>query len=90
MAITDDESLDFDVTATLVNSLPWGAVYGDIGTEHLINNTSGIPGIYSITSELPLHPHACLADPTITLEACMAILYTNLLEPTVEPGAKWD
>ena len=90
MAINDDKSVDFDITATIDNYLPWEGVYGNVTTEHLISNTSGIPGISSITPTFPSHPHACWADPTITLEACTEIIYTNLLEPTVAPGTKFD
>ncbi len=88
MAINDDKSVDFDITATIDNYLPWEGVYANVTTEHLISNTSGI-GNSSIAPMPPSHPHACLVDPTITLEACTEIIYTNLLEPTVAPGTEF-
>ena len=45
MALDDDESLDFDVEATIDNYLPWDGVYGDRTAVQLLSNTSGIPRI---------------------------------------------
>jgi CubicO group peptidase (beta-lactamase class C family) len=88
MAINDDKSVDFDITATIDNYLPWEGVYANVTTEHLISNTSGI-GNSSTTPLSPSHPHACMVDPMITLESCTETIYTNLLEPTVAPGTEF-
>lgn len=90
MAIDDDESVDFDITKTIDNYLPWEGVYGDVTIEQSLSNTSGIPGEQTWTPDFALHPHACMADPTTTLEACTEAIYSNLLEPTVAPGTIWS
>ena len=90
MAIDDDESVDFDVTKTIDNYLPWEGVYGNITTEQLLSNTSGIPGYQLWTPAIVVHPHVCQGDPTTTLEACAEAIYSNLLEPTVEPGTRFS
>ena len=74
MALDDDESLDFDVEATIDNYLPWDGVYGDRTAVQLLSNTSGIPGLASLAS---YGPHLCLLDPTAQLEACAELIYTN-------------
>jgi CubicO group peptidase (beta-lactamase class C family) len=90
MAIDDDASVDFDITKTIDNYLPWEGVYGSVTTEQMLSNTSGIPGIAKWTPSFPSHPHACQTDPTTTLEACTESIYTNILDPTVPPGTIWD
>jgi CubicO group peptidase (beta-lactamase class C family) len=90
MAINDDESVDFDVTRTIDSYLPWEGVYGDVTTEQLLSNTSGIPGYELWTPQFLAHPHVCQTDPTTSLEACAEAIYSNTLEPTVPPGTTFS
>lgn len=90
MAINDDESLDFDVSKTIDNYLPWEGVYNNVTTENLLSNTSGIPGYELWTAEFLSHPHVCAADPSTTLEACAEAIYANVLDPTVPPDTRFS
>ena len=87
MALDDDESLDFDVEATIDNYLPWDGVYGDRTAVQLLSNTSGIPGLASLAS---YGPHLCVLDTNIQLEVCAELIYTNEIPGTVPAGSKFD
>ena len=83
MVLHDDESLDFDIEATIDNYLPWEGVYGDRTTAQLVSNTSGIPGL----SKLRVYgPHMCQFSSTTTLDQCARILYSVQLEDSVASG----
>ena len=94
MAVNDDESLDYDVEASIDNYLPWEGVYGDRTTTQLVSNTSGIPGL----TGLPEYgAHLCQYAAVGTLEACGEIIYSTLL-PSTQPadeafnygGSQWQ
>jgi CubicO group peptidase (beta-lactamase class C family) len=87
MALHDDESLDFDIEATIDNYLPWEGVYGDRTTAQLVSNTSGIPGLAKLGT---YGPHLCQFSSTTTLDECGRILYSVELEGSVPPGTVFD
>lgn len=87
MALHEDESLSFDIERSIENYLPWLGVYGDRTTVQLVSNTSGIPGLSSLSS---YGPHLCQFFPTGSLEACGEAIYTNELDNSVPPGTKFD
>jgi len=87
MALNDDESLNYDVEASIDNYLPWEGVYGDRTTVQLVSNTSGIPGLGSLAD---YGPHQCQWSLDIILEACAEILYTVELPGSIAPGTLFD
>ncbi len=87
MALHDDESLDYDVAATIDTYLPWNGVYGDRTTTELVSHTSGIPGLEGIGD---YGPHMCQFLSTVTLEDCAKILYTVEVPGTVPPGTRFS
>lgn len=88
MALDDDETLDFDVTARIERYLPWDGVYGDRTSEQLLSNTSGIPGLSSLPLLVALH--GCQFLPAGTLEECGRIIYGTELPGTVPPDTNYD
>lgn len=87
MALHDDESLDFDIEATIDNYLPWDGVYGDATTAQLVSNTSGIPGLFKLGS---YGAHLCQFSSNTTLDECAKILYSVELVGSVPPGTVFD
>lgn len=87
MALHEDESLDYDVEASIDRYLPWDGVYGDRTTVQLVSNTSGIPGLASIGD---YGPHMCQYLANMTLEECAEIIYTNELPGTRAPATMFD
>ena len=87
MAVNDDESLDYDVEASIDNYLPWEGVYGDRTTVQLVSNTSGIPGLGSIGE---YGSHICQYIAAGTLEACGETIYSTLLPSTRGPDEAFD
>lgn len=85
MAINDDESVDFDVEATIDNYLPWEGVYGDRKTVHLLSHTSGIP---TFLNPALYGPSICVWDSNTTMESCGEIVYGNELQDTLPPETK--
>lgn len=87
MAISDDETLDYDIAATIDNYLPWDGVYGDRTTVQLVSNTSGIPGL----SSLGIYGiHLCQYSSAGSLEICAESIYTTELAGTQAPGTGFD
>ena len=87
MAMNDDESLDYDVEATIDSYLPWEGVYGDRTTVQLVSNTSGIPGLGALGE---YGAHLCQYSPAGTLEACGQTIYGTLLPSTIGPDEAFD
>lgn len=87
MALHEDESLDYDVEASIDHYLPWDGVYGDRTTVQLVSNTSGIPGLAHIDD---YGPHMCQYLASMTLNECAEILYTNELPGTRAPSTMFD
>jgi len=87
MALDGDDSLDYDVEATIDNYLPWDGVYGDRTSVHLVSNTSGIPGLAGIPN---YGDHICQFSGFVTLQECAEVLYTVLVPGTVPPGTIFD
>lgn len=90
MALDGDASLDYDVTASIDNYLPWDGVYGDRTTEQLLSNTSGIPGLESGLANGNYGPHMCQFSRDVNLLECAETLYTVLVPGTVPPGTIFD
>jgi len=87
MALHDDESLDYDVEATIDTYLPWDGVYGDRTSVDLVSNTSGIPGLAGLAD---YGPHMCQFTSNVTLDACAEILYTVEVPGSVPPGTRFS
>lgn len=87
MALHDDESIDFDIEATIDNYLPWNGVYGDRSTVSLVSNTSGIPGLAALGS---YGSHICQFTTGVTLNECAEVLYTVELPNSVPPGTRFS
>ncbi len=89
MALHEDDSLEYDVEATIDRYLPWEGVYGDRTTVHLVSNTSGIPGLAGI-GDYAEPGHLCQFTGTTTVQECGQILYTNEVAGSVAPGTLFD
>lgn len=87
MALHDDDSLDFDIEASIDNYLPWDGVYGDRSTVSLVSNTSGIPGLAAIAS---YGSHMCQYSALFTLDECGEILYTTEVPGSVPAGTQFS
>ncbi|MEM9255284.1 MAG: serine hydrolase domain-containing protein [Pseudomonadota bacterium] len=94
MAIHDDETIEFDVNATIASYLPWPGVWDeDITTQQLLSNRSGMPGLGKILdSEAATAAHLCQFLPAGTLYACAEVLYTTTLPEldSTPPGSAFD
>jgi CubicO group peptidase (beta-lactamase class C family) len=88
MALHEDESLDFDVEASIDRYLPWMGVYGDRTTVQLVSNTSGILGLFPGLDNYGVH--FCQFNGDFTMQACGELLYTVLVPGTVAPGTAFD
>ena len=94
MALNDDESLDYDVEASIDNYLPWEGIYGDRNTVELVSNTSGILGLEALGD---YGVHLCQFSPSIALSECAQILYANEVPGSQPPstifsygGTQWQ
>ncbi len=87
MALAARDELDYDVTATIDNYLPWDGVYGDRTTVHLLSNTSGIPGLAGLDN---YGPHMCQFSGLVNLLECAETLYTVTVPGSVAPGTLFD
>ena len=87
MALHDDESLDYDVEASIDTYLPWEGVYGDRTTVNLVSNTAGIPGLRLLGE---YGPHLCQYSDASTLDACAQTIYNYELPESIPPGTKFD
>nr|ADQ39292.1 beta-lactamase [uncultured bacterium] len=81
MALHDDESIDFDVNATITSYLPWQGVWDEnITTQHLVSNRSGMPGLLQLLdNQAAAGAHLCQFLPAGTLYACAEALFTTPL-----------
>lgn len=84
MAMHDDETINYDVEASIDSYLPWSGVYGDRTSVQLVSNTSGIPGLAFIDS---YGDHNCQFSPLVTMEECGQILYGQELPGTQPAGS---
>ncbi|WP_116363997.1 serine hydrolase domain-containing protein [Parahaliea mediterranea] len=87
MALHEDDSLNFDIEASIDNYLPWEGVYGGATSVQLLSNTSGIPGLEALSS---YGAHLCQYAPSGTLEACAQTIYATLLPGTEAPGTAYS
>ncbi|MGI9286042.1 MAG: serine hydrolase domain-containing protein [Pseudomonadales bacterium] len=87
MALNDDASLNFDVSATIDNYLPWDGVYGDSTTEQLVSNTSGIPGLTSVGK---YGTHLCQYVGASDFSGCAQTIYSTDIEGSVAPGTAFS
>ncbi|MDG1386795.1 MAG: serine hydrolase [Halioglobus sp.] len=89
MALSDDDSIDFDIDTPIANYLPWQGVWDEnITTKHLVSNRSGIPGLIQVLSnQAAAASHACQFFPIGTLYDCVESLYTNPLPGFVSTPA---
>lgn len=87
MALHDDASLNFDISATIDNYLPWDGAYGDSTTEQLVSNTSGIPGLASVDK---YGAHLCQYLATSQFSECAETIYSTELEGSVAPGTAFS
>lgn len=94
MALNDDDSLNYNIEASIDNYLPWEGVYGDRSTVQLLSNTAGIPGIAAVFS---YGVHMCQFEADVQLADCAQILYANELPDSQPPatgfsygGTQWQ
>ncbi len=87
VALNEDESLNFDIEASIDSYLPWNGVYGSATTEQLLSNTSGIPGLAAFDT---YGNHLCQFIPTVTLEICARIIYSTALPNSQPPGSSFS
>ncbi|GAB3276475.1 serine hydrolase domain-containing protein [Parahaliea aestuarii] len=87
MALHEDDTLDYDVAASIDNYLPWEGVYGAATSIQLLSNTSGIPGLEALSS---YGAHLCQYAPAGTLENCARTIYSTPLANSQPPGTSYS
>jgi CubicO group peptidase (beta-lactamase class C family) len=94
MALDSRKHFNFDIAAPIGQYLPYEGQYGDVTTEQLLSNTSGIPGIKHVSD---YGPHLCQYMANETFRECGREIYQHLL-PVVHPpgtiysygGSQWQ
>ncbi len=87
MAIDEDPAINFSVSEEIQNYIPWEGVYEDRTTIQLLSNTSGIPGLESLTD---YNLHLCQFQPFGSLQECGKLIYQNELKGTSPAGSVYD
>lgn len=90
MALSEDDALDFDIDTPVESYLQrWDGVWPGVTAEHLLSNTSGIPGLQYLAD---YGAHACQFLPLGDLEGCGRTIYETPLDdlPSSAPGTAFD
>jgi len=92
LAISEDESIDFDMEEPIENYYEGTPAYPGVTTEQALSNTSGIPGLMNAF----LYPqeffaHGCQYLDIAIFDTCNQHLFETRLDiPTPEPGTFFD
>jgi len=89
MAMADDEALDFEIDAPAEDYLSGMSVWPGVTAEHMLSNTSGIPGLQYVAS---YGAHLCQYAAAGDLATCGQTIYETPLEalPSSPPGVAFD
>ncbi|MEM9459392.1 MAG: serine hydrolase domain-containing protein [Myxococcota bacterium] len=92
MALDDDPGLDFEIDAPAETYLPWDSAWPGITTEHMLSNTSGMPGLQYVANVLGYGPHLCQFLAVGQLLGCAETIYRTPLPllPHNPPGTAFD
>lgn len=92
MALDDDPELDFEIDAPAEVYLPWDSAWPGITTEHMLSNTSGMPGLQYVANVLGYGPHLCQFLAVGQLLGCAETIYRTPLPllPHNPPGTTFD
>ena len=92
MALDDDPELDFEIDAPAETYLPWNSAWPGVTTEHMLSNTSGMPGLQYVANALGYGPHMCQFLAIGQLLGCAEAIYRIPLPllPRNPPGTTFD
>jgi CubicO group peptidase (beta-lactamase class C family) len=89
LALSEDPSVDFDMSTPVGSYVPWTSAWPDMTTEQLVSNRSGIPGLQHLDR---WGLHICQASPNAALQTCGQIIFENPIEGLElhPPGTHFD